>query len=169
MLKLKDFCKAIEMIPLVSVDLLFIYEGQILLGPRKNRPAKDYLFTPGGRIHKYERQQQAIARIAQQETNLEIDPIRAMYIGVFDHVYNDNYFNDNFGTHYVSHGYIIDLRLDEVNMVTTDDQHVNFMWYEIESAKLNPLVHPYVKLFLAALPSLKHKEENIDNINTLTL
>ena len=49
---------------LVSVDLCLVFNGQILMGKRNNEPLKDQWFTPGGRIQKNERWQDALRRIA---------------------------------------------------------------------------------------------------------
>ena len=49
------FTEVIDRTPLVSIDLVVENEkGEILFGLRKNRPAKDYWFVPGGRILKNE-------------------------------------------------------------------------------------------------------------------
>ena len=40
--------------PLISIDILLKHNDKILLGRRINRPAKNYFFSPGGRIYKNE-------------------------------------------------------------------------------------------------------------------
>ena len=48
----EQFKNAVDWLPLVSIDLCVIYIENILLGNRNNRPAKNWLFIPAGRIKK---------------------------------------------------------------------------------------------------------------------
>ncbi len=53
--------------PLVSIDLVVRNaRGEMLLGLRRNRPAQDYWFAPGGRIGKDERLADAFHRITRE-------------------------------------------------------------------------------------------------------
>ncbi|MCH5770603.1 GDP-mannose mannosyl hydrolase, partial [Salmonella enterica] len=55
MLAEDDFRRAVEMLPLVSIDLLLRdAEGRYLTGLRSNPPAQGAWFVPGGRIRKNE-------------------------------------------------------------------------------------------------------------------
>jgi len=48
-----DFRRAVEMLPLVSIDLLLRdADGRYLTGLRSNPPAQGSWFVPGGRIRK---------------------------------------------------------------------------------------------------------------------
>jgi colanic acid biosynthesis protein WcaH len=47
-----QFKNAGDLLPLVSINLCVICGENILLGNRNNRPAKNWLFIPGGRIKK---------------------------------------------------------------------------------------------------------------------
>ena len=54
-LPLPEFERAVGALPLVSVDwVLFNPAGQMLLGHRRNAPARHWWFTPGGRVRKNE-------------------------------------------------------------------------------------------------------------------
>jgi colanic acid biosynthesis protein WcaH len=70
MLDAQTFKSVIENIPLVSIDLCFICNCQILLGKRRNESLKGIWFTPGGRIHENESRQGALLRIAEVELGL---------------------------------------------------------------------------------------------------
>jgi len=49
----EDFATVVGAAPLVAIDLLVrAPSGEFLVGRRKNPPAKDYWFAPGGRIRK---------------------------------------------------------------------------------------------------------------------
>ena len=54
-LQQEEFARAVAALPLVSVDLLVVNPGgQLLLGQRRNAPARAWWFTPGGRVRKNE-------------------------------------------------------------------------------------------------------------------
>lgn len=62
------FSTIIACTPLVSIDLVVTNaNGQVLLGQRLNRPAKNYWFVPGGRILKNESLAQAFKRLTRDE------------------------------------------------------------------------------------------------------
>jgi colanic acid biosynthesis protein WcaH len=53
MLSHDDYIKAIELTQLVSIDLVISDQhGNVLVGKRKNEPAKDTWFVPGSRLYK---------------------------------------------------------------------------------------------------------------------
>ncbi len=61
----KEFMNLIKNAPLVSIDLIVKNKkDEVLLGLRKNAPAKGTWFVPGGRIGKNETLQEAFKRIA---------------------------------------------------------------------------------------------------------
>ena len=78
MLDTKTFKTVISSAPLISLDFLVHKDNKILLGRRINKPAKGYLFTPGGRIHKNESIKSAMMRIAKDELNIKVEFIRVL-------------------------------------------------------------------------------------------
>jgi colanic acid biosynthesis protein WcaH len=46
------FKNAVDLFPVESMVLCVICGKNILLGNRNNRPAKNWLYTPGGRVKK---------------------------------------------------------------------------------------------------------------------
>ena len=131
----------IDAAPLVSIDLIAEREGKILLGRRKNRPARGYFFTTGGRILKNETIAHAIDRIANVELGLDRLPSSPIFIGVFEHFYEDSVF-EGVSTHYVNLGYRLDVGALEH---LPADQHSEYIWLTIEELMASPDVHPYVK------------------------
>ena len=89
--------------PLVSIDLLVEDgSGRFLLGKRLNKPAQGFWFVPGGRILKNQTLNEAFAAIAHRELNLAVSLKDAKLRGVYEHFYEDNFFEiPGFGTHYV--------------------------------------------------------------------
>ena len=147
MLSQKDLYDVIEKTTLTSVDLLIICNNQVLLGKRKNNPAKGYLFNPGAKTFKFETQDTAIRRIAKTECGLVVDNYQ--YVGVYDHIYNNNFQDEKVKTHCVSNCYKI--ILSHKVFAQPDNQHELFYWVNIDDALEREDVHPYVKLFLKDL------------------
>ncbi|MHC4912714.1 MAG: NUDIX domain-containing protein, partial [Planctomycetota bacterium] len=88
----RDLIEVVKKTPLVSIDLIIENtQNQILLGLRKNAPAKDFWFVPGGRILKDEPIPDAFNRIAKDELAINLTYEKADFLGVFEHWYPDNF------------------------------------------------------------------------------
>lgn len=132
--------------PLISIDLIIENnQDQVLLGQRLNKPAQNYWFVPGGRILKDETMAQAFARLTKMELGIELQLSQAELIGPFEHFYSDNYFNDQFTTHYVVLGYRIKC---DINLLTLpNEQHGKYKWFN-KSLLINANdVHRHTKLY----------------------
>ena len=66
-LEADDFRHAVSLVPLVSVDLLIVREGCLLLGLRRDEPARQTWFVPGGRIRRGESIGRALRRVWNNE------------------------------------------------------------------------------------------------------
>ncbi len=143
----ENFINIIKNTPLVSIDLIIRNEGgQVLLGYRRNRPAQDYWFVPGGRIRKGERSQEALKRIAQTEVGIAPGRGQGQLLGVFDHMYDDNFYDiPDISTHYVVLVYQFETRSDMP--LSKDDQHAELKWWDIDALLANPEVHDNTKLY----------------------
>jgi colanic acid biosynthesis protein WcaH len=141
----QDFARIIEATPLVSIDLVLRNpQGEVLLGRRRNRPAQGYWFVPGGRIRKDERSQDAFRRIAQAELGLALAPGRLL--GVFDHLYEDNYFGiPDLRTHYVV--LACEAEIDADRKLQPDEQHAELRWWPVEQLRASAEVHDNTKLY----------------------
>ena len=67
------FQTVVDSAPLVSIDILIKKDNKILLGKRINKPAQGYFFSTGGRINKNETIDNAMARVALNELNIELN------------------------------------------------------------------------------------------------
>lgn len=145
-----SFLKVIEAVPFVSIDLVIRNEhDEVLLGYRRNRPAQNAWFVPGGRIRKNERTQDALQRIAR--TELGIDAPKGKLIGVFDHLYEDNFFAEpGIGTHYVVCAYSI--AIPSGTQFTSDDQHSELKWWPLDELLQSAEVHANSKLYFIDAP-----------------
>lgn len=100
----ETFKSLIQHTPLISIDLIVRNEkGEVLLGKRINAPAKGYWFVPGGRVRKDETLDDAFVRLIREELGIESGITRAdtKFLGVYEHFYDDNVFDDEVSTHYV--------------------------------------------------------------------
>ena len=129
---------------LSSVDLLVVYKDELLLGKRNNNPAKGFWFNPGGKIFKLETQKEAIDRVLLKECNIKTDSYEL--VGVYDHIYDNNFQDNKTKTHYVSTCYKINLKIKP--FIEPDSQHSVFKFMKLSTALEKEDVHPYVKQFI---------------------
>lgn len=143
-LELQLFKTIIENTPLISIDLIVTNsEGKALLGQRENRPAQHFWFVPGGRIFKDESFEEAFKRITKEELGLEVRLNQSAFMGVYEHFYNDNFAGNDFTTHYVVHGYGLELEPQSLDLPRI--QHNAYQWFDIETLLSDEKVHQYTK------------------------
>jgi colanic acid biosynthesis protein WcaH len=143
----ESYARVVRDTPLVSIDLiLHDPDGHVLLGLRNNEPAKGSYFVPGGVIRKNEKLADAFDRILETETGLRLPISEARLMGVYEHHYPTNRFNDPaYGTHYVvlTHALKLAARPD----VRRDDQHSVFAWMTPAEIVQSPVVHENTKAY----------------------
>lgn len=142
----KTYLDTIKVTTLTAVDLIIVYNNSILMGYRKNNPAKNYWFVPGSRTRKNEKIKNGIQRMAKSELGLNINLDKVKLLGVYDHIYNNNFDNDNFGTHYVVNAFIY--RLDEKPLLKIDNQHEEMKWFPFHEIENNKHIHQYTREYL---------------------
>jgi len=122
------FACIVRYAPLPSLDLIIRGpDNKVLVGLRTNEPAKNYYFVPGGVIRKNESIELAFARILRAETGCNATLSDARFLGVFQHFYSTNRFDDpSYGTHYVVLAY--ELQLDYRPEIVLDAQHSESKW-----------------------------------------
>ncbi len=133
--------------PLISIDLIITTPNSFcLLGKRNNRPAKGFMFVPGGRIFKSEKIIAAFDRILISETGYKVkDHDKISFQGVYEHFYEDSYHDMKTSTHYV----VLAYRLEVVKKfnVILDRQHEEFEWVSLEHLLSRTDVHDNVKSY----------------------
>ncbi|EPP7628900.1 GDP-mannose mannosyl hydrolase [Providencia rettgeri] len=145
-LALDTFKTIVAFTPLVSIDLVvYNSNNQILLGLRNNRPAKGYWFVPGGRICKDETFDIAFQRLMIEELGIAYSIKDATFIGHYQHLYQDNFSDKDFTTHYVVLGYMLkqDINIDEL----PSEQHKNYKWWDINELLSSTKVHENTKAY----------------------
>lgn len=140
MLPVEMFKAVVDATPLISIDLLIENEGKYLLGRRTNKPAKGYFFSFGGRILKNETIDNAMARVALNELNIDLKSTPE-FIGVFEHFYDDSMY-ENVSTHYVNIAY--EYEMEEIPNLPTE-QHSEYKWFTIDELLASKQVHKYTK------------------------
>jgi len=140
-----DFKQIIRNSNLFAIDLVIRLENKVLLGKRKNRPAKGFYFVPGGRVHKNEHLQAAFERILLNETGIDQKHIKeTKCIGLYEHIYEDNFFGDaSFNTHYIV--YAVEVLLVEYVEPSPDSQNEELIFFEIEELLSSTEVHQFTK------------------------
>lgn len=156
MLPIGEFLNIVDKTPLVSIDLIFIDDkNRVLVGKRKNAPAKGYWFVPGGRIFKNELWKNAITRISKEECGLNVVYNNVTLIGIYDHIYPGNVGNiEGVNSHYVAIGLCI--KLCDLETLKTSkkqknemySQHSDYKWMDLETLMNDDYVHQNTKQYL---------------------
>jgi colanic acid biosynthesis protein WcaH len=153
-----DYHTAARLTQFVSLDLLIYFEGKVLLGLRKNEPAKDTFFVPGSKVYKGETLTDAVNRIAEMELGIKIDLSKIKKNGAYEHVYNNNYSDDSFGTHYVAFPIEYYLNADERSCIEDsvfNTQHCEILWLTPTELLEHPKVHIFTKYYFCESPPNK--------------
>lgn len=141
------FETVIENSPLISIDLLVENsKGEYLLGYRNNRPAQGFWFVPGGRILKNEAIDEAFRRLTLKELGVKFERSSAMFLGPYEHFYDDFVFGEGVTTHYVVLGY--KLQLDVVLTSLPSEQHAKYKWLTRSEMLASSNVHVHSKWYV---------------------
>ncbi len=156
------FLAVIKNAPLVSIDLIIKNQrNNYLLGRRVNEPAKGQYFVPGGVVHKGQTLADAFADVARNELGIEIPFESAIFLGVYEHIYDNNFAGiDDLGTHYVVLAYEItlpDIELDRLPRV----QHSEWSLMPVEKLLSRSDVHENAKLFFKTAAILNQQQYQI--------
>lgn len=143
----KDFEHIVRLTPLIAIDLIVRSpDGRVLVGLRKNEPARNMFFVPGSRITKNESLAAAFKRISREELGVEMRLADASFRGVYEHFYPTNRFGKaGFGTHYITLGYELNQPLDTAALPR--DQHNDYAWMTEAELVGSPNVHPNTKAY----------------------
>ena len=146
------YLEIIKNTQIMSTDLLiFNPDGEVLLGKRLNKPAKNSWFVPGGKVRKYETLTDAVKRVSKTELGLELS--HQSILGVYNHIYTDNFQNDEVGTHYVCFAVNIILKDKiDINKFLLDDQHSELKWWNMAELLTDNNVHMYTKNYFHPTP-----------------
>ncbi|HFP9333021.1 TPA: GDP-mannose mannosyl hydrolase [Raoultella planticola] len=140
------FKNVIKNTPLISIDLIIQNEkSEYLVGKRNNRPARGFWFVPGGRIQKDESLDNGFARLTNNEIGIERMRNESIFLGIFEHFYDDNFYDSAFSTHYIVLAYKISIISN--GFVFPHDQHNEYQWMSVDEILNNDLVHVNTKTY----------------------
>ena len=144
-----ELLEVVERTPLVSIDLIVRDDrDRILLGLRRNEPARNTWFVPGGRIMKDEDLDRAFARISKAELGAPRARAQAKLLGSFTHRYDTNFQNSaGVSTHYV----VLAYELYEPQGLTSlpEIQHIDYRWWTgLEAAESDSVNRNNLPYFL---------------------
>jgi colanic acid biosynthesis protein WcaH len=146
MLSPENYITAIELTQIVSVDfIVYNKDNKVLIGKRRNRPAKGTYFVPGGRIFKGESIKQGIIRQFETELGISLENVpKIKYIS--DHIYEDNFTNKPISTHYVC--IAVEIKLEkELDNNTFNIQHEDVLWLTPEEILKREDVNIYTRYY----------------------
>ena len=145
----EDFLFIVDNAPLVSIDLIVrgTTENKILLGLRRNRPAQNTWFVPGGRIDKkWKSLSEAFHNITKNELGIDFEYDDTTLIKVTQHFYeNDNFANkEGIDTYYIV--IALEFFIDKIDINNLPmKQHEKWDWFSEKKLLENRNVHEYVK------------------------
>ena len=149
MLSSDNYHKAGKLTQFVSIDLIIKHQNKYLLGMRTNNPAKGFLFVPGSKTFKGNKLVDEIARITKFELGKELGIERTKFIGVFDHIYDTNFKDDSYGTHYICNSVLIEcVDSTEAELFEREikqKQHSYAVWLTREEIILSSEVHKFTE------------------------
>lgn len=155
-LGIQDYLDVVKKTQVVSVDLIIQdSKGRILVGKRKNSPAKGTYFVLGGRVFNQENLTQGFKRILKAETGIsDLSKVRWSFNCVTDHIYPDNFAdaldqnNEPIPMHFVCIGINVFLEQGiELDLNTLKIQHEDSLWLSPKELLLHKNVHDYTKRY----------------------
>ena len=154
MLDRDAFVQVVRNTPLVAIELIVQDgDGRVLLGKRKNAPAKDMWFVPGGRIYKDETLDQAFSRTVREELDINKVMNDASFLGLYEHHYNDNFLDNSFSTHYVC--IALKIQIEAASESLPLDQHLAYRWFSVSDLLDSDDVHQHTKDYFIASEGLR--------------
>ncbi|MFH1770932.1 MAG: NUDIX domain-containing protein [archaeon] len=138
----KDYKKILETMPLCCTDVIIHQNGKVLLVKRKEEPAKNEWWVPGGRLHKNIKLEDGIKSKAVEEVGFEIKVEKIL--GVYEFFFDKGIYPDlKTGTHGVSVCFLAKPK-DDNPQIKIDNTSENYRWFD----KIEKNFHPYLKKML---------------------
>lgn len=136
----RDFyAKIHEAMPIACIDLVIPRDKKILLLHRRQEPAKDAWWLPGGRIWRGESFEEASWRLARTETGLALTS--ATHLGVDELRFKTDPFGHGKGTHALV---FVMLAIPKEGEPVVDPNHQGYRWSE-GTERLDPYVQRWME------------------------
>jgi len=152
MLSPEKYLSSVINTQIITIDLIVKNsKHEILLGKRKNFPAKGVYFVPCGHVYKNETIKEGAYRMLQWELGVIGENKNLRPRCVSEHIYEENFAGKKdkdgkfISTHYVS--FAFDIHLDEINESIFLGQHEDILWLSEKEILKRDDIHEYVKLY----------------------
>ena len=123
--------KILTNIPIICVDGVILSKNGVLFMKRKNEPAKNEWWFPGGRLLKNESLEDAIIRKVKEETHIDVKLIKS--IGVSQTIFETGVFG--IPTHTINFTFLLTTEDFDVKI---DKDHIQYIWtFDFDSLNLN--------------------------------
>ena len=100
--------------------------------------------------YKNESLEQAFKRINKLELGVEIHRQNTECLGLYDHFYNDSFFDNANSTHYINAAHWNPLKTDNLPNIPME-QHKNYRWVHCQKVECDKALHQYSKVFVSEL------------------
>ena len=149
----EEYKTCLKNLPIYTVDLVLLSKDlrRVLLFRRENAPLKSVYFTPGGRVCKGEKVEEAIVRKAEEELGLSVQYEDLIFGGFADEIFEDSIY-DGVKAHCFNlfWGYVLKEADLESGVLRLDEQHTDGKWFEVGDVDLHPYVLKKVGMVLEA-------------------
>jgi len=136
------YMQILDAMPIACVDVAIIHDGRVLLVQRKDAPAKDQWWLPGGRVQKGETLRDAARRKALEETGLAC--VVDSPIMTAETMFEDG--PQGTSVHSINTVYRLAPHMLTEPQVVLDGHHANYEWVDA----IPKGVHRYVRTALEA-------------------
>jgi|688.fasta_scaffold25111_13 colanic acid biosynthesis protein WcaH len=124
----------LKTMPILCVDVVLIRDKKVLLMFRKNEPAKDTWWFPGGRVFKNETLEETIIRKLKEEVNIENFSIyKQLTITETDFETGPR----NIPVHTINVTFLINSFEGDISI---DDTHSDYQWFSEKQNNFHPEV-----------------------------
>ena len=130
----------VKHVPIISVDLLVHHNGGLVLGKRKNAPARGKGFVPGGTVLKDETRRQAVHRVAEEE--LGSDVLIDNKLGTYDLFFHTAEVDGANSKQYLATAYVVTPIQSDIS---TDDQHTTLKVFNSPFPDLHNYIERYIR------------------------
>ncbi len=135
------YSKITSILPICCVDIVVVSNRQFLLVKRKENPAKNKWWFPGGSVFFNETLVAAVKRKLREEVNIrKIKSIK--FLGVAETRFKKGYFGKP--SHTINDVFLAKIDQGQLKNIKVDKFHSDYRWLEAIPQKS----HPYLKKFL---------------------
>lgn len=119
-----------EQVTRIGVIVLVFKDNKVLFGKRKSKLSTDTYGVPGGHLEYMESFEDCARREVREETGIEIENIRFLFVG------NTKHFTPK---HFVNIGVVADWKSGEVQNLEPDKCE-GWQWYDLDKVP-DPIMH----------------------------